>query len=157
MAGIYLETSFVSACVTTREGIRSVYEREVSRAWRDRESKRHKVYVSDEVISELSDPRYPRSAEALQSIEGVSVIAIAPAMVELAKVLVQRQVMPEPIGGDALHVAMATVARMDYVLTWNVKHLANPNKVHHLNAVCLEFGFVPPKIVRPDDLMDMER
>lgn len=48
---------------------------------------------------------------------------------------------------------MATIAGCEYVLTWNVAHLANPNKVQHLTAVCLEFGFLPPKILRPDDLM----
>lgn len=44
---------------------------------------------------------------------------------------------------------------MDYLLTWNVQHLANPNKAMHLNAVCLEFGLVPPRIVRPDDLLEV--
>ena len=67
-----------------------------------------------------------------------------------------RKVMPKSIGGDALHVAIATVSRCKYVLTWNVKHLANPNKVQHLTAVCLEFGWVPPRILRPDDMMEIE-
>ena len=77
-------------------------------------------------------------------------------MVALAEVLVDRKVMPKPIGGDALHVAMATVAKCEHVLTWNVKHLANPNKVQHLTAVCFEFGLLPPKILRPDGMMEIE-
>lgn len=156
MSKIYLETSFISACVTTRSTIRSVYEREVSLYWWKQEAPKHNVFVSDEVVHELSDPRYPRSAEAMKFIEGIEAISVVPKMVTLAKAFVDRQVMPKPIGGDALHVAMATVAAMEYVVTWNVKHLANPNKVLHLNAVCFEFGLMPPKILRPDDMTDLE-
>ena len=77
-------------------------------------------------------------------------------MVTLAVALVQRMVMPKSVGGDALHVAMATVSRGHYLLTWNVRQLANHNKVQHLTAVCLEFGLLPPKILRPDDMMEIE-
>lgn len=45
---------------------------------------------------------------------------------------------------------------MEYLLTWNVKHLANPNKRLHLTAVCAEFGYRCPIIVRPDDLTELE-
>jgi len=84
------------------------------------------------------------------------VLAVKAPMVTLAVALVQRMVMPKSVGGDALHVAMATVSRCHYLLTWNVRHLANPNKVQHLTAVCLEFGLLPPKILRPDDMMEIE-
>lgn len=50
---------------------------------------------------------------------------------------------------------MATVAGMDYMLTWNIQHLANPNKTQHLNVVCLEFGLIPPRIRRPDDMLEI--
>jgi hypothetical protein len=107
------------------------------------------------VLNELSDVRYPRRAEALAFVRRIQVIPVTPKMVALARVLIKRKVMPKPVGGDALHVAMATVAGMDYMLTWNVTHLANPNKEHHLNVVCLEFGLVPPRIWRPDDMLEL--
>jgi len=78
-------------------------------------------------------------------------------MVRFATVLVERKLMPRPVAGDALHVAIAVVAAVDYLLTWNVAHLANPNKVLHLNAVCTEHGYIAPRILRPDDLQEMER
>lgn len=52
--------------------------------------------------------------------------------------------------GDALHVAAATVHRVEYMLSWNVRHLANLNKVKHLAEVCRRAGYVPPIIVTPD-------
>ena len=115
------------------------------------------MFVSDEVLHELSRTVYPRREEALRFIQALPVIPVTEAMVRFAEVLVDRKVMPQPVAGDALHVAAAVVAGMDYVLTWNVRHLANPNKTLHLNAVCQEHGYIVPKILRPDDLKEMER
>jgi len=67
----------------------------------------------------------------------------------LAELLVREKVMPGPVGGDAVHVAFATVHAVDYVLTWNVRHLANPSKLAHLRTICLRAGFLPPQIVAP--------
>ena len=59
--------------------------------------------------------------------------------------------MPSPAEeGDALHVAAAAVHAVEYMLSWNVKHLANLNKVKHLREVCRRAGYVPPTIVTPD-------
>ena len=65
--------------------------------------------------------------------------------------------MPAPaIGGDAVHVAVAVAHRMDYILTWNVKHLANRNKRAHFAVICMRLGLVPPLIVPPDMLQEFE-
>lgn len=156
MARVYIETSFVSACVSTRTDVASAYQREASLAWWQSERQHHEVLISDAVINELSDRRYSQREAAYAFVEGVAVVSLTPQMVALAEVLVDRRVMPKPVGGDALHVAMATVAGVDYLLTWNVKHLANPKKAQHVNAVCLEFGLVAPRILRPDDMMEIE-
>ena len=156
MARVYLETSFISACVSTRSDVASAYQREASLAWWQSERGRHEVLISDAVINELSDHRFSQREPALALVEGVLVVPLTPKMVALAEILVNRRVMPKPIGGDALHVAAATVAGLDYLLTWNVKHLANPKKAQFLNAVCLEFGLVAPRILRPDDMMEIE-
>lgn len=58
--------------------------------------------------------------------------------------------MPGPVAGDAVHVAIATVNSLDYLLSWNVRHLANPNKVEHLRQVCHQFGLTPPIILTPE-------
>ena len=83
------------------------------------------------------------------------VLGITDEMLRFAAVLIEQKVMPRPIAGDALHVAITVVARIDVLLTWNVRHLANPNKILHLNAICHESGYLAPRIVRPDDLKEM--
>lgn len=83
----------------------------------------------------------------------MNVLDINPEVEDFAGLLVAQKVMPAPaISGDALHVATATIHRMQYILSWNVKHLANENKRMHLAVICMRLGLVPPMIVTPDML-----
>jgi hypothetical protein len=71
----------------------------------------------------------------------------------LAKILVKEKVMPGPAAsGDAIHVAAATVHRLDFLVTWNQRHIANRNKIVHLREVCRRVGCVPPEMTPPDSL-----
>ena len=70
--------------------------------------------------------------------------------------LVLEQVMPGPADeGDAIHLAASIVHRMDYLLTWNQRHLANPNKRTHLMVVAARARLQLPELVTPD-LMRLE-
>jgi hypothetical protein len=154
VAKVYLETSFVSACVTARTDPGSVHRRQVSLEWWATQRRRHALQVSDEVVTELAQPRYPQRDDALSFIQGIEVLAVTPEVTGLAKIFVAQRVMPAPLAGDAIHVAAATLYGSDYLLSWNVRHLANPNKVRHLATICLRMGVVPPQIVTPDFLWE---
>lgn len=114
------------------------------------------LYISDEVIRELSDPDFPAEVRdpALEMLSGFSSIELNANVDALAGALVQERVMPGPaLSGDALHVAAAAFHGMDYLLTWNQKHLANPNKRTHLTVICARFNIPAPQIVTPDLLI----
>jgi hypothetical protein len=86
-------------------------------------------------------------------LKGLSVLEYTSEVAQFAEALVRERVMPGPsVSGDAVHVAAATIHRMDYIMTWNVKHLANLNKRTHLAVICTRAGFTPPMIVTPDML-----
>jgi len=150
MATVYLETSFVSACVTDRTDTASLYRRQASREWWDGPRSRHEVFVSQEVLTELAHPSFKRGHLALDHIETIPILPITEEVKGVASILVDERVMPGPVAGDAIHVAVATVNELDYMLSWNVRHLANPNKVEHLRQVCRRVGLVPPVILTPD-------
>lgn len=156
MAEVYLETSFVSACVTKRTDPGSLHRRATSLEWWETQASRHHLHVSDEVIAELSDPTYPDRNEALDFIDGIESLRVSQDVIGLARIFVNEKVMPGPLKGDAVHVAAATVYHMDHVLSWNVRHLANPNKTRHLMTICLRLGLVPPQIVTPDLLWEVD-
>jgi len=82
---------------------------------------------------------------------GLNLLSFNAEVLGLAAILVRERLMPGPeSSGDALHVAAATAHGTEYLLSWNVKHLANLNKVKHLQEVCRRTGYVPPTIVTPD-------
>ena len=62
--------------------------------------------------------------------------------------------MPGPVFGDAVHVAVCCVQQVHYLLSWNVRHLANPNKLAHLQTICVRTGHTPPWIITPDLLWE---
>jgi hypothetical protein len=151
---VYLETSFISACVTTRTDVRSLYRRDVSREWWNTQASRHQLFVSAEVIDELSDPAYPMTREAVEWVRDVPLLDVDDEVRGLANIFVRERVMPLPVAGDAIHVAVACVHEVDFVLSWNVRHLANPNKSEHLRVVCIRAGYLPPRIVTPELLWE---
>ncbi|MCY2954071.1 MAG: type II toxin-antitoxin system VapC family toxin [Planctomycetota bacterium] len=154
MPRVYLETSFVSACVSNRTDAASIYRREASRDWWQAQGPRHELFVSLAVLAELSAPAYPMSREALDWVMNIPSLEIDEEVRGFAEILVRERVMPSPVAGDAIHVAVACVHDLDYLLSWNVRHLANPNKLTHLRTICVRVGYLPPRILTPDLLWE---
>lgn len=153
MARVYLETSFFSACVSDRRDARSEYSRMRSRQWWVHQGSEYDLFLSAEVLRELSAPGFRHGDQALALARDVALLTISDAVRGLVRTLVQDKVMPGPdSSGDAIHVAAAVVHGMSFLLTWNQRHLANPNKLPHLRTVCMKFGLVVPELVTPDEL-----
>jgi hypothetical protein len=156
MARVYLETSFFSQCVTIRRGAIDLGRRATSLNWWRTQSNAFELFVSDEVVRELSDPAFPKAVRepALLMLRGLNVLDLDVEVAALAELLVREKVMPAPaVEGDAVHLAVSVVNRMDYLLTWNQRHLANPNKRTHLAVICARMNLMAPQIVTPDLLI----
>lgn len=158
MPQIYLETSFFSECVTIRTGVVDLGRRQTSLNWWRTQAQAFELCISPEVVRELSSPAFPQAVRepALQMLTGLDVLAFTDEVVAVAELLVNERVMPSPsVQGDALHVAFSMVHGVEYLMTWNQKHLANPRKRTHLAVVAGRLGLTPPEIVTPD-LMILE-
>ncbi|MFH1109089.1 MAG: hypothetical protein V1790_07840 [Planctomycetota bacterium] len=157
MARVYLETSFFSACVWNRTDAKSVASQSESRRWWVQQRHLHELFVSPEVIRELSHETFTNRDDALALIVDCVRLDVTEEVRGLAKILVREKVMPGPAEeGDAVHVAAAIVHRCEYLLTWNVKHMANPNKLTHLRNVCRRVGFAVPDLVTPEYLWNLD-
>lgn len=151
MAKVYLETSFFSVCVSTRSSDKVRGWRSSSNKWWQNIARYHDLFVSREVVEELSAPDFANRNAALAMLAGVQLLEISAQVADFAELMVREKVMPAPsVAGDAIHVAAASVYGMDYILTWNVKHLANPNKRRHFAVICTRLRLIPPMIVTPD-------
>jgi hypothetical protein len=154
MAKVYLETSFFSACVTNRTDVDSQSWKGRSLSWLKTQAPHHELFISAEVVAELSVPTYPNGAAALAFTAGIASLPITMEVLALGQMLIDQKAMPGPLKGDAIHVAVAAYHGMEYVLSWNVKHLANPNKRIHLARVLMIAGKAAPTIITPDVLWE---
>ena len=89
----------------------------------------------------------------MEALAGIPLLPIDDAVQELARWFVDRLIVPEKVVEDALHVAVAASQGMDFLLTWNCRHIANAEVIDKLEAVCLEFGFLLPTLCTPEQLM----
>ena len=149
---VYVETTVPSAYVTTRTDPSSLHRREVTRAWWDDQLARYDVWVSEAVVLELEQGDWPAKAEALRLVEPLRRVPVTEEVVNVSRRLVQERLVPVNLAGDALHLAIACVYEFDFLLTWNVRHLANPNKLAHLIVVNRRLGLLTPQIVTPETL-----
>lgn len=154
MARIYLETSFISACVTERSDPASTYRNDASQEWWDSSRDEHDVFVSAATVAELGHRTNESGEDALALIQDLQWLPVTDEVRGLAHLLVQEQILPGPAVGDAVHVALATVHHLDYILTWDVRHLANVRALRGLRQLCLRLGLTPPDIITSESLWE---
>lgn len=96
----------------------------------------------------------PNAAQRrLDAIEGLSLLRTTREAVELSKAMVARGIIPVKAAEDSLHISIATVHAMDFLLTWNCKHIANPEMQRQIALYLEEQGLFLPFICTPEELL----
>ncbi len=152
MASVYIETTIPSAYVTRRTDPGSLFRREITRQWWRQQLPLYEGWTSDAVALELERGDWPGQSEALVLIEALSRLSVSDEVIAVAQRYVQERLVPRDLPGDAAHLAVACLHEVDFMLTWNIRHLANPNKVDHLTVINRRMGLLTPRIVTPDML-----
>lgn len=154
---VYVETSVVSFYHEARPEPDMVARREWTRAWWSLASDRHELVTSPAVIDELERGDYPGRRDCLELIVGLPLLAIEPPIIDIVETYIARRVMPADPAGDALHLALASFHRCDFLVTWNCRHLANANKFGHIRRVNTLLGLYVPTLVTPLELLQEEQ
>lgn len=154
---VYIETSVPSAHVSTRTDHGSQHRLGLTRRWWSTQLALFDCSISDIVSLELSDGEWPGKSDALRLVEPLPRLPVDSEIVGVAQHYIAEQLMPAELNGDAMHLAVACVHEVDFLLTWNIRHLANPNKVDHLMILNRRLGLATPQIVTPEQLwMEVE-
>jgi predicted nucleic acid-binding protein len=154
METVYLETTFVGHLVGRTHPDPIVAARQATtRAWWVSESARYQLHLSGLVLDECAGGDPSAAAERLQDIQTLDLLAASTDVDGLAKALIAGNAIPASEPRDAFHVAIAAVHGIDYLLTWNFKHIANATLRHRIEQICRDNGFEPPIICTPDELM----
>lgn len=120
--------------------------------WRERRND-FGLYCSAVVVEEVrrGDPQMAR--RRLAALAETKQLTIAPEALDLALQLGRRMSLPADKQADALHVAIAAAAHLDFLLTWNCAHIANVNNITKVEALCAELGYRCPVICTTEELM----
>jgi hypothetical protein len=105
---------------------------------------------------ELSAGEFPGRDEALALLGEMRLYPITPEVEGVAKIYQREMLMPRSSGADAMHLAAASVHELDYLLTWNCRHLANTNKTERIQVVNMRLGLFTPTILTPQMLAGEE-
>ncbi len=150
---IYIETTIPSFYFEARSGAEMVARREWTRRWWQDAGTRFELVTSVAVIEELARGDFPAREDCLRLIEPLPLVPIESAVTEIVETYVARKVMPSDPVGDALHLAVASYHRCDFLLTWNCRHLANANKFSQIRRVNTMLGLMVPALVTPLELL----
>jgi hypothetical protein len=147
---IYIETTIPSYYCDDRRELAADIAR--TREWGDHERDAYECFVSAVGLEELSAGAYPTKEECLRLIEGIPLLVVKREALDVAEVYRKRGLMPLDPSVDALHVAVASCYRVDYLLTWNCRHLANANKARRLEELNQRMGLSTPRLITPNQL-----
>lgn len=153
---VYLETSVPSYLTAKRSrDLIMAANQEITEEWWDNREQ-FDLYLSALVIQEASSGDANASQKRLKALENIPELDVTTEVENFAKALIQKVPLPEKAQIDALHIAIATLNGMDYLLTWNCAHIANAVLRPKIEALCREFGYEPPTICTPQELTRYE-
>jgi predicted nucleic acid-binding protein len=146
---LYLETSVVGAYLDNGEPFR----RDLTIRWWERELSEYRAVVSPLVARELERVPEPHRTGYLKLVAPLEQVELSEEAAILAEGYVTRGIFHRKYIGDALHVAIASVHKIDYLVTWNFGHLANVRRQARIRLFNAAAGFFSPVIVTPEFLV----
>ena len=158
MKSVYIETS-VPSYLTARPSrdLRIAAWQQITAQWWDEERKKYKLFVSELVRVEAAAGDPHAAQRRLSALDEISELYLTNEANELALRLMADDGIPANAKADAIHIAIATVHEIDYLLTWNCRHIDNAVRKPIVRSICAVAGYVCPEICTPLELLAEER
>ena len=151
----YIETSVVSYLTArpSRDVVIAAYQEITREWWRDAQA-RFDLVASELVITESGAGDADAAGARLKALESVALLDVDERSEELTRLLLDNGAVPRVAAADAAHIAIAVTNGVDYLVTWNFRHIANAAMRSRIERVCREAGYEPPTICTPNELME---
>ncbi|EDN66110.1 conserved hypothetical protein [Beggiatoa sp. PS] len=150
---VYIETSIPSFYHNNRTELEMMARRNWTREWWDNSRKYYNIVTSQAVLDELRGGDFPTQEHTINLLKDVPLVPIEPPISEIVQIYIQHRIMPNDPLGDALHLALASFHKCDFLLTWNCKHIANANKFTHIKRINVMLDLFTPMLVTPLELI----
>ena len=152
---VYLETTIVSYLVSRpSRNIVVAARQEITKEWWNSRRPAFDIFISERVIYEAAAGDEIASRKRLDILKGITVLELSDAAVNLADKLFVELALPRQALEDAFHIAISVTCGMDYLLTWNCKHIANALLRHKIRRIAETNGYLAPVICTPQELME---
>jgi hypothetical protein len=152
---VYVETSFFGYLTSrpSRDLLKAARQQITSDVWSLR-GQSYTPLISGLVLQEAARGDKQAASLRLLACEQASVLQVTQEAQNLGLLLVQAGAVPITEPEDALHLALATLARVDYIVTWNFAHMVGPTAKLQLSKHIEKLGFTPPLIATPEELLE---
>lgn len=152
---VYIETTIISYLTARTSKHPIVAGRQaLTKEWWDSRRSFFDLVISELVTEEASEGDQGAVRQRLNHLSEIDSLKITGEAVALAEILVNNGPIPKEYGEDALHIALCAVNGVDFLLTWNCRHLANASHRNQLEALVEIQGFRCPAICTPEELME---
>ena len=152
----YLETSIIGhlASRPSRDVI-TVANQQTTHEWWQKQRHTYDLYVSQFVITECSAGDALAAKERFVFLKGIPLLDVTVEVEALAALLLKHIPLPQKAAVDAAHIAVSAVHGIDYLLTWNCKHIANASLRHRIETICRSEGYEAPTVCTPQELTEI--
>ena len=153
MATVYIETSIIGYLTArSRDAVIFLARQQLTQQWWADQKDKYDLVTSQLVIDEAGAGDPTAAQERLTLLDDVPLLDVQyPDVQTLAENLIANHLVPEKAAADARHVAVSTVFGVDYLLTWNCKHIANAETLPRIYRMLRDSGFEPPLVVTPEE------
>jgi hypothetical protein len=157
MKSVYIETS-IPSYLTARPSrdVRAAAWQELTVQWWDTARSRYDLYTSEVVVAEAREGDHAAAERRIDALRGIPELVVDAEVESLAAKLIADGGFPSAAEFDALHVALAAVHAVDFLLTWNCRHINNADTKPTIRSICALAGYVCPEICTPQELLPEE-
>jgi hypothetical protein len=154
---IYIETTVPSylAAWPSRDLVTAAHQQITHNWWRTRRQD-FNLFISQSVLDEATSGDPDAAKRRFEILENLPLLEINDEVGEFAQALLEFVPLPPKAAPDALHIAVAVVNGMDYLLTWNCTHIANAALRAKIEEACRRNGYEPITICTPEELLEVE-
>ena len=154
MKSVYIESSVISYITArpSRDVVTSARQT-ITIEWWEEYKDSFDAFISELVIEEIGSGDLVAAKRRLSMIEKLPVLEATENSKTLAKALLAENAIPKSSAEDALHISIAAVQGIDFLLTWNFKHINNANTRDRISKVIIQLDYICPVLCSPEELI----
>lgn len=152
-ATVYLETT-IPSFLTARPSNNLILagQQQLTRRWWNTRKRHYSIFISELVLEEAEKRDSQAARKRIDAIKNMPNLEIDDEAIKLGARILKIGVIPQKAAADAGHIAVAARHGIDYLLTWNCKHIANAEIIRRLDQVIRDAGYLAPTICTPTEL-----